>query len=109
MGRRVPWRRHKPKVPDKQDEERSLSELERLIRGGLPEKRLSIVRVLRRNKKGGLNSGAARQAQSSKRATEIRDFYARCKARGEKVSHAKLMKAFGVSRSTIHRALRDVS
>lgn len=102
----MPRRRTKPP----RDEDRSLKDLERLIRSlSLTPKRLKKVKKVRRNKVGGFNSGVMRKARSIDRATEIRAYSAQLEMGGETATHIKLMKRFGVSRSTIHRALRNVS
>lgn len=107
MARKPPWRRHGPPSPKTPLEKRSLEELEALIaRGREPSGRMQQLKRVRRNKWGGKRSGQVRGVAADERAAAIRAKAAAFSAAGEKRFVPELMRAFGVSRSTIMRVLR---
>lgn len=110
VGRgKIPHRRHGGPSQRAPLERRTLQELERLIASGRePAGVLRRAKKVRRNKLGGMRSGAVRRSAADKRARAIRAAAAACSTAGEIRYVPKLMKRFGVSRSTVMRALRKL-
>lgn len=104
---RIPWKKHGGPSAAAPLEKRSLNELDALIeRGAEPKARLRKAKKIRRNKYGGKRSAEARAEISSARANGIRAAATLYQASGMRRFVPQLVKQFGVSRSTVMRALQ---
>lgn len=100
-----------PKVQEPPIKSLSIAELDARIEwaegiNGWWVSKAKEARRVRRNKLGGLRSGKVRRNRALTEDAKIRDEHATLIAKGEKGVNAMLMAKYGVSRSTLYRALR---